>query len=993
MNYSVNIEFGGLLIYGHISGKGQNGPRVPVLGRFQLPTSKFQLALAVSHQCVYALYGVPRSHTVSLLLRCDCRLGTSAFFPPSLPPEWCSQHARRVALLALSAMKKGANSGKQQRLKLKVARSTQRSTTTRTAGSNVTIEHEAAHDFRLKGVPTDLFTVFHVREAQYEVDKRVNAARQPLPARLDMQTSDGQLYQETISIPLRPAWSSSMKAKHVQQQEEAAFEAYLEDIYRRYPPHRLNHFEHNINVWRQLWRVCEMADALLLSADARHPLFHFPPSLYQYVTVTLAKPLVLVVNKVDLVDADTLHGWVRYFRWKYPAVRVVCFSSFANGQRVVSERLDVEQRVKERRRETGKSKDVSGVKEVMEMLEQMADEKQGKAIAAAKKRQQGKEGQSDASRADTGPTARRGRARAREAVDDEEEATEAKGQPIEHKQGEGEREEREAEQPTVGADDDAAHNEDSLGLPVRTTVRARRLQRAGRAEAAPQQTAGEGAEQADKEENDVEEEDEQDELYNLRPASTRPSRDSILVVGVIGHPNAGKCFARGTRLRLYNGDTIAVEDVVGGEQLMGDDGLPRIVTPGTLIHHIPRAVREEGEAEEVLYRITPTWDGASPLTVNGAHILVVSNSCKPQMQKQSDSGRWKVTRWEVSTDNRMVMLSSTFRSAVLAQSKLDSLLRAWEPLEWEVSVEEFLQCSAATRHRCKLIACKAITFHNPLLPSLHTMLTRVLGVPPSSAQLDYMAWWLGMWMTSGRSECASVCCQGGTAQAEPQQHYEIVARLLDYQQLFDEPVVQAFDNVCTAGSPVFEYGADSVTDRVLRAYGLLNNKHMPRALVCDSLDVRRRLLAGLIDGAGCYDQPANEYEMQAKQRHVVDGYKELAATLGLRNSGVQLHDYTNKQTGEQYRCYRVSISGQMWDVIQHCAATYKQCSQLGAVGCADQNEASRCYGFDVTEVGAGEYFGFAVHGGANRRFLLEDYTVTHNVCPSRHSSHHSHLTL
>ena len=26
-----------------------------------------------------------------------------------------------------------------------------------------------------------------------------------------------------------------------------------------------------------------------------------------------------------------------------------------------------------------------------------------------------------------------------------------------------------------------------------------------------------------------------------------------------------------------------------------------------------------------------------------------------------------------------------------------------------------------------------------------------------------------------------------------------------------------------------------------------------------------------------------------------------------------------------------------------------------------------------------EYFGFAVHGGHNRRFLLEDFTITHNV--------------
>src|SRR4051794_1672441 len=52
-------------------------------------------------------------------------------------------------------------------------------------------------------------------------------------------------------------------------------------------------------VWRQLWRVCELCDLLILSADARHPMFHFPPSLYRYVVEKHNKPFVLVLNKVN----------------------------------------------------------------------------------------------------------------------------------------------------------------------------------------------------------------------------------------------------------------------------------------------------------------------------------------------------------------------------------------------------------------------------------------------------------------------------------------------------------------------------------------------------------------------------------------------------------------------------------------------------------------------------------------------------------------------
>ena len=55
----------------------------------------------------------------------------------------------------------------------------------------------------------------------------------------------------------------------------------------------------------------------------------------------------------------------------------------------------------------------------------------------------------------------------------------------------------------------------------------------------------------------------------------------------------------------------------------------------------------------------------------------------------------------------------------------------------------------------------------------------------------------------------------------------------------------------------------------------------------------------------------------------------------------------------------------------------------------EKNEDSRCYGFSITALPAGDYFGFAVQGGVNRRFLLEDYTITHNVRALSRASHHS----
>jgi hypothetical protein len=117
-----------------------------------------------------------------------------------------------------------------------------------------------------------------------------------------------------------------------------------------------------------------------------------------------------------------------------------------------------------------------------------------------------------------------------------------------------------------------------------------------------------------------------------------------------------------------------------------------------------------------------------------------------------------------------------------------------------------------------------------------------------------------------------------------------------------------------------------------------------------------------------------------KQRRFARGLRTLAGSLGLRNGKVYAKRSTNPDTGEVYDGYRVNFSGDMWDVVQYCALTYKQCPQPGQPNYVAKNRDSRCYGFDIEPLpGQGTYHGFAVHGGVNRRILLADFTVTHNV--------------
>ncbi|KAI8854599.1 P-loop containing nucleoside triphosphate hydrolase protein [Chytridium lagenaria] len=101
----------------------------------------------------------------------------------------------------------------------------------------------------------------------------------------------------TISFPKRPAWTSTTSKATLESQETASFNAWLDHTYSTWRAEELSFFEHNIEVWRQLWRVVEVSDVVLFVVDARHPVLHFPVMLYEWVVEEMGKKLVLVLNK------------------------------------------------------------------------------------------------------------------------------------------------------------------------------------------------------------------------------------------------------------------------------------------------------------------------------------------------------------------------------------------------------------------------------------------------------------------------------------------------------------------------------------------------------------------------------------------------------------------------------------------------------------------------------------------------------------------------
>jgi len=153
---------------------------------------------------------------------------------------------------------------------------------------------------------------------------------------------DLEYLKTVIDFPHRPAWDYCLSPEEVEKREHRYFMRWIEAIYAKYSQEKLNCFEHNLEVWRQLWRVFEISDVILLLADVRHPLLHFPPALYHYISHVLKKPMILVLNKIDLVPQDTVKRWIDYFEQHYSNLTVIPFTSFPASYAQASLNTDVD---------------------------------------------------------------------------------------------------------------------------------------------------------------------------------------------------------------------------------------------------------------------------------------------------------------------------------------------------------------------------------------------------------------------------------------------------------------------------------------------------------------------------------------------------------------------------------------------------------------------------------------------------------------------------
>jgi Rad3-related DNA helicase len=150
----------------------------------------------------------------------------------------------------------------------------------------------------------------------------------------------------------------------------------------------------------------------------------------------------------------------------------------------------------------------------------------------------------------------------------------------------------------------------------------------------------------------------------------------------------------------------------------------------------------------------------------------------------------------------------------------------------------------------------------------------------------------------------------------------------------------------------------------MRRLNILGNKHIPSSYLVNSRRKRLELLAGLLDSDG--ELVHNTYGIWSKWQQLANQICFLARSLGFASF---VKPGIAKLDGKEFPGFRVTIYGKGLEQIPVLLKRKKATTRT-------QIKNALHTGITIVPAGRGEYFGFSLD--VDGRFLLGDFTVTHN---------------
>lgn len=395
-----------------------------------------------------------------------------------------------------------------------------------------------------------------------------------------------------------------------------------------------------------------------------------------------------------------------------------------------------------------------------------------------------------------------------------------------------------------------------------------------------------------------------------------------------GAAASGKCYCLDTPVLMHDGSVRMVQDIRVGDAVMGDDSTPRRVL--TL-----------ARGEDDMYTLVPTRKGYPSMTVTGEHVLCL------QFTNQGSVSRWsqvntggvrKVYGKKVSFFDPVA--KTTKAKKFSTDEAFDAFMATLDRNQtFEMTVHEYLALPAYVQKylKCYRVAVDFAVTEEPL----------------------FDPWLIGVWLGDGDSSGARFT--NGDEEVVQGMHRAVEGTGAEVRTL----------------RPSYKYGVSGSTWRsnqfltTLKAYGLVGNKHVPHELKTSSRATRMEVLAGLLDTDG-WRNPAGYYEITQKREILADDIVFIARSLGFgATKAVVTKGCMHKGTRREGTFYRVNVFGAgLEDIPLRCARKRFLPGQL-----KPRKDALR-WGFDIVPAGRQPYYGFQTDG--NERFVLGDFSVTHN---------------
>jgi hypothetical protein len=270
-----------------------------------------------------------------------------------------------------------------------------------------------------------------------------------------------------------------------------------------------------------------------------------------------------------------------------------------------------------------------------------------------------------------------------------------------------------------------------------------------------------------------------------------------------------------------------------------------------------------------------------------------------------------------------------------------------------------------------------------------SLLERELDRPLTAQQVGRWAWMIGLWVTCGSVQGQRLILQlpqriiNGAGDARFCQ--QIIQEWRDSLQettsstpppVLDSSSASPDSDVQLTGSaphPLEVGGVDGEFGRVLTPLGLFpESKSLPWSLLTETPAIRTQLLGGIIEGGVSRITKQGGMKLRAEASSFLEQVAHLAGGLGF-----QAGDCVEKQ--HKQPPLSLTLHGEHLSTLPlsiPCKRLLRLLS-LGPTSRDSTGRSPRCHGFTVQAAGVGDYFGFEVDG--NKRFLLDDFVVTHNV--------------